>query len=144
MGTDEHRKRSPDELEELNTITEKVIGCAYRVSNTLGSGFLEKVYENALAHEVRKAGLSASQQQALQVYYDGMIVGEYCADLVVEDMLLVELKTVRALDEVHMAQCLNYLKATARPLCLLINFGNPRLEIKRIINWTPSRNKPQT
>jgi GxxExxY protein len=118
---------------EINQITEKVIGSAYRVSNTLGSGFLEKVYENALTYELRKAGLKTAQQQGIQVLYDGVVVGEYVADLVVEDRVLVEVKAVRALDNVHMAQCLNYLKATGLQICLLINFGKPRVEIKRII-----------
>jgi GxxExxY protein len=121
-------------LDEINRITEKIIGCAYRVSNTLGSGFLEKVYENALAHELRKAGLSALHQYAIHVYYDGIIVGEFAADLLVEQQILIELKAIVALGAIQMAQCLNYLKATGLPLCLLINFGKPKVEIKRIRN----------
>lgn len=81
-----------------------------------------KVYENALAHELRKAGLRILQQQAIQVIYDGIVVGDYIADLLVEDSVLVELKAVKALDEVHLAQCLNYLKAIGLHLCLLLNF----------------------
>ena len=115
-------------------ITEKIIGCAYTVANTLGSGFLEKVYENALAHELRKGGIDAKQQSGMNVYYDGIIVGEYVADLLVGNDILVELKAVKALDNIHMAQCLNYLKATGLQVCLLINFGSPRIEIKRIMN----------
>jgi len=98
----------------------------------LGSGFLEKVYVNALAHEVRKAGLSVLQQHGIAVLYDGVVVGEYAVDMLVERSLMIELKCVRALDNVHSAQCLNYLKATSMHLCLLINFGKPRLEIRRI------------
>jgi GxxExxY protein len=118
--------------EELNTLTEKVIGFAYKVSNSLGSGFLEKVYENALSHEIYKTGLDVKQQQSLKVWYDGVLVGEYVADLIVEEKILVELKAVKALDEIHQAQCINYLRATGYRICLLINFGKPRVEVKRI------------
>lgn len=113
-------------------LTEKIIGCAYAVSNGLGCGFLEKPYENALAHELRKAGLTVEQQHAIQIRYDNVIVGEYIADLIVEKVVILEIKAMRALDEIHQAQCLNYLKATGLPLCLLINFGQPRAEIRRI------------
>src|SRR3990172_4885277 len=95
----------------LNEISEHIIGCCYTVSNTLGAGFLEKVYENALAHELRKGGRVAEQQKSVTVRYDGVIVGEYLADLLVDQCVLVELKTVRVLDESHVAQCLNYLRA---------------------------------
>jgi len=125
MDTDEHR---------LNAVTERVIGCAYHVANTLGQGFLEKVYENALALEMRKAGLVVEQQRCLEVIYEGQVVGDYVADLLVEGCVLVELKAVKKFDDVHMAQCLNYLKATGLRLCLLINFGTPRVQIKRIIS----------
>jgi len=108
---------------EINKITKITIGCAYKVINTLGAGFLEKVYENALAHELNKAGLIVSQQHPIQVHYDGLIVGEYTADLFVENQLIVELKTVKELDQIHMAQCINYLKATGKNVCLLINFS---------------------
>lgn len=110
-----------------------MIKAALTVSNTLGAGFLEKVYENALAHELRKAGFMVEQQKAIQVAYDGVIVGDYLADLLVEEDLVIELKAVKALDEIHMAQCMNYLKATGMRLCMLLNFGNPKLEIKRIV-----------
>ncbi len=115
-----------------DAVSEAVIGCAFRVQNALGVGFLEKVYENALAHEVRKAELTAEQQVPVKVWYDGVCVGDYFADLVVNDRLLVELKVARKLDDIHLAQCLNYLKATQYRTCLLINFGNPRLDVKRI------------
>lgn len=130
--TDEHRFTQIKELEKLNPITEKVIGCSYTVSNTLGAGFLEKVYENALFHELQKAGLKVLQQHPVQVLYDGIVVGEYVADLIVEDCVIVELKSVKALDEIHQMQCLNYLKATGLHLCLLLNFGSRRVEIKRL------------
>jgi GxxExxY protein len=123
-----------DRRRSLDSITERIIGCAYTVGNTLGNGFLEKVYENALAHELRKAGLSVEQQRTLQVRYDGVVVGDYVADLLVDAAVLLELKSVRSLDEVHVAQCLNYLKASGLRVCLLINFGTPRVEIKRVVN----------
>ena len=103
------------------------------MSNGLGCGFLEKVYENALAHEIRKAGFPVKQQHSIHVWYDGVVVGEYVADLLVADSVLVELKAVNAIDPIHTAQCLNYLKGTGLEVCLLINFGKPRVEIKRII-----------
>jgi GxxExxY protein len=121
-------------IEEINKITEMIIGCAYKVSNTLGCGFLEKVYENALGIEIRKAGLLTEQQHRIQVFYDGIIVGDFTTDLFIENSILVELKTVKVLDIIHAAQCMNYLKATGLKLCLLINFGNPKVEIKRIIH----------
>jgi GxxExxY protein len=127
MDTDERRLL-------IDQTAEKVIGCAYRVSNRLGVGFLEKVYENALTIELRKSGLSVAQQLPVRIFYDGIVVGEYIADLIVEQLLLIELKAVRALDDVHMAQCLNYLKATGLAVCLLMNFAKPRVEVKRIVH----------
>ena len=119
---------------ELNALSGQVISCAFTVLNTLGTGFLEKVYENALVYEVRAAGLSVVQQYAAKVHYKDILVGEYFVDLLVNDVLLVELKTVKALDDAHRMQCTNYLKATGLRLCLLLNFGKPRLEIKRVAN----------
>ncbi len=130
MNADE---RGSDQ-KEMNELTEKVIRCAFAVSNTLGCGFLEKVYENALAHELRKAGLKTDQQHGITIHYDGVVVGEYAADLLVEGALLVELKAVKQLDDVHLAQCLNYLRATNLRLCLLMNFAKPKVEIRRIAN----------
>ncbi|MBN2577969.1 MAG: GxxExxY protein [Pirellulales bacterium] len=121
-------------MNRLNQLSEKVIGCAFTVSNALGAGFLEKVYENALAHELRKTGLHVEQQRGITVHYDGVVVGEYAADMFVENCLLVELKAAKSLEDVHLAQCLNYLKATRLPLCLLINFGTPKIQIKRVIH----------
>jgi GxxExxY protein len=117
----------------INEITQRVIGCAFTVSNTLGCGFLEKVYENALVHELRKAGLDVLPQHGIHVSYDGIIVGEFFADVLVEGCVILELKAVQALNDVHVAQCMNYLKATGLPICLLLNFGRPRVEVKRII-----------
>ena len=113
-------------------ISERIIGCAFKVRGTLGHGFLEKVYENALAHELRKAGLSVQQQADIQVFYDGVNVGTYFADLLVAGRILVELKSVKAIDDAHMAQCLNYLKATRLQTCLLLNFGKTKVEVRRL------------
>ena len=121
-------------IEQCNSITEKIIGYAFQVSNKLGVGFLEKVYENALIHELVNAGLTVEKQVPLKVHYDGVIVGDYAADLLVEKCVLVELKTVSSLEKMHLAQCLNYLKATGLKICLLINFGTIKVQIKRIIN----------
>ena len=100
----------------------------------MGAGFLEKVYENALFHELSKRGLRVVQQHPIQVWYDGIVVGNYCVDLVVEDEVIVELKVVKKIDDIHMAQCLNYLKATRKRVCLLINIAQPKVEIKRIVH----------
>jgi GxxExxY protein len=115
-------------------LSKKIIGCALIVSKTLGVGFLEKLYENALAHELRKAGLLVDQQHPVTVYYDGVVVGAYAADLLIEKTVLVELKAVAELNAVHRTQCVNYLKVSGLWLCLLLNFGTPRLEIKRVVN----------
>lgn len=117
---------------ELNALSEKAIGCAFAVGNALGCGFLERVYENALAHEFRKLGLKVEIQKPIPVIYDRVIVGDYFADLLIDGVLLIELKVSKGFDDNHKAQCINYLNATRLPLCLLINFGRPRVEIKRI------------
>ncbi len=119
---------------EIEKLTELVIGGAYNVSNTLGAGFLEKVYENAMKLELESLNLSVKQQAPINVYYKYNVVGEYYADLLVNDSLIIELKTVKAFDNVHIAQLLNYLKATGKKIGLLINFYNPKVEIKRVVN----------
>ena len=122
------------EEDRLRPVTETIIGCAFRVVNALGCGFLEKVYERALTHEIRRAGLEVKEQPAIEVWYDGVKVGDYVADLFVAGEVLIELKAVKALDETHLAQCMNYLKATGLKICLLINFGRPKVWIKRVVN----------
>ncbi len=119
----------------MNTdkITETVIGCGYRVSNALGTGFLERVYENALALELRKAGMEVEQQKPLKVLYDGVVVGEYAPDILVNGLVIVELKTAKAIDEAHQAQLLNYLRATGLHVGLILNFGTARLGVKRMV-----------
>lgn len=121
-----------EKIDRINQITEKITGCSYTVSNSLGAGFLEKVYENALSHELRKAGLKVLQQFDIEVFYDGVIVGKYTPDLFVEDTVIVEVKAISNLNDSEKAQCLNYLKATGLKIGLLINFGKPRIEIKRV------------
>lgn len=111
-------------------LTNTIIGCAFQVHNTLGAGFLEKVYENALRIELTKRGLKVKQQEPITVHYDEQVVGEFYADLCVEDRVIVELKAVRSLDKAHEVQLGNYLTATGIDTGLLINFG-PSVQVKR-------------
>ncbi len=120
-------------------ITGTIIQSFYTVYNALGYGFLEKVYENALVHELTKLGLKVRQQMPIQVYYDGISVGEYFADLAVEDCVIVELKAAESLRPEHAAQLINYLKATEIEVGLLFNFG-PKPEFARKI-FTNDRKK---
>ena len=108
----------------INELTEKVIGCAYEVHNALGAGFLEKVYENALRLELTAAGLEVKQQHPIPVEYRGEVVGDFFADLMVEDKLVVELKAVQSIAKEHEVQLVNYLAATGMDNGLLINFGS--------------------
>jgi GxxExxY protein len=124
---------TPIQRLELNEITEQIIGAAYTVGNNLGCGFLEKVYERALVHELRKRGINVEAQYVIRVFYDGIIVGDFTAELLVEQKVLVELKAVNALNDIHIAQSLNYLAATRLKLCLLLNFGKPKVEVKRLM-----------
>jgi GxxExxY protein len=116
---------------QYKEITEKIIGCAYIVYNKMGYGFLESVYEKCLLIELHKAGLKAESQQAITVYYENQIVGEFVADIVVEDIIILELKSVRRLAKVHEAQLVNYLVATGKAVGLLLNFGEQKVEVKR-------------
>ncbi len=113
--------------------TDRLLACAFKVHNTLGAGFLEKVYENALVHALCKEGIGCAQQKALQVWYDAVVVGEYVADLVIDNKIIIELKAVKELNSIFEAQLLNYLKATGLKIGYLLNFGNPKLEFKRMI-----------
>ena len=119
---------------ELNEITERIIGSAYEVSNTLGCGFLEKVYENSMVKELRCRKIKVEQQKKISVFYKKENVGEYFADLLVEDEIIVELKAIKQLTEIQEAQLMNYLKSTKKKIGLLINFGTSRVQIKRIVN----------
>ena len=117
----------------MNALTERIIGAAFDISNTLGAGFLEKVCEIALACELRLLGFTVAQQCGISVYYKDVVVGTYATDLAVEDAIIVELKVVQALNEFHVAQCVNDLRATEKSICLLMNFAKPRLEFCRIV-----------
>jgi len=117
----------------LAALTERVLKCAYSVLNSHGHGFNEKVYENSMVIELRDEGLNVEQQVSYDVTYKGQKVGHYIADIVVEGQVLLELKAVKGLDEAHVGQCLNYLKASGLKVCLLLNFARPKLEIRRIV-----------
>jgi GxxExxY protein len=119
--------------EELDALSERVIGAFFEVSNGLGAGFLEKVYEKALLQELALMGIRVKAQVPFSVFYKGLCVGQYLADLVVEGSLLVELKCVERLAGEHSAQCMNYLKASGIGVCLLVNFQKPRVDWRRIV-----------
>jgi GxxExxY protein len=122
-----------DERRLLDELSEKVLGAIFEVANTLGAGFLEKVYHRALLRELQLRGIPAVSQASFPVIYKGQLVGEYFADILVQDMLVVELKCVDRLSDEHMAQCLNYLRTSGRHLCLLVNFQKPKVEWKRVV-----------
>ncbi len=115
-------------------MTERVLAAVFEVSNTLGGGFLEKVYQRALLAELRLRGIRATAEASFAVTYKGHPVGEYFADLLVEDVLVIELKCAARLSDEHTAQCLNYLRASGRTLCLLVNFQKPKVEWKRVVH----------
>jgi len=133
MNTDKELTEKTAAVYPEAGLTEKILGAAFNVHNTLGTGFLERVYENALAHELRKAGVAVGQQKAIQVRYDGVVVGDYQADLIVDNRVLVECKAVNNFDPVHEAQLLNYLRATDIRVGLLLNFGRPKLQYRRLV-----------
>lgn len=116
---------------EYSELTEKIIKCAYIVYNKMGFGFLESVYEKCMLIELSNAGLVAESQKPVTVYYDEIKVGEFVSDIIVNESIIVELKSVRQLIKVHEVQLVNYLVATGKPLGLLINFGERRVEVKR-------------
>src|ERR1700686_1899142 len=121
----------------MNSLTERVLAAVFEVSNTLGAGFLEKVYQRALLRELALRGVRATAQASLAVTYKGYAVGEYFADILVEGVLVIELKCVERLASEHTAQCLNYLRASGRTVCLLINFQKPKVEWKAIVHEFP-------
>ena len=118
----------------LDELIERVIGAAFDVSNVLGAGFLEKVYERALLSELASRGISAKSQVGFPVSYKGQPVGEYLADIVVEGELIIELKCAESFSNEHVAQCINYLKASRKKVALLMNFQKPKVQLKRIVN----------
>ena len=116
---------------EDEDLTGQIIACAYTVHNSLGAGFLESVYQKSLAIELAKHGLSGVMEKKVPVYYDGELVGDFRADLIVEDRVIVEIKAIDNLTTPHEVQLVNYLVATNTPIGLLINFGTDSVEIKR-------------
>ena len=118
---------------DINEITFGINGAVFEVNRILGPGFMEKVYENALLVELEHRGLKAKSQVPISVSYKGHLVGDYLADIVVEESVIVELKAVESLQKVHIAQILNYLKATGYKLGILVNFTYPRAQIKRFV-----------
>ena len=124
-------KHSPHPYKH-SELTEKIIGCFYAVYKTLGYGFLEKIYENAMRIELAGCGLSVVQQRSIEVWYNQERVGEYFADLLVNDLILVEIKAVKSLMPEHEAQLLNYLKATPYEVGLLLNFGPQPQQMRRL------------
>ena len=118
---------------DLSDITYKINGAIFEVSRELGAGFLEKVYENALLVELRNMGLNTKAQVPTAVHYEGKVVGEYFADIVVEDKVVLALKAVEYFEKIHEAQLLNYLNASQYDVGLLVNFTYPKAVIKRIV-----------
>ena len=116
---------------EYEELTEKIIGCAYRVYNKMGFGFLESVYEKCLLIELKKQGLQAESQKTIIITYENEVVGEFTADILVEDSVILELKSVGRIVQAHEVQLVNYLVATGKPVGLIINFGERKVEIKR-------------
>jgi GxxExxY protein len=116
---------------ELSDLTEKIIGSAFRVYNTMGSGFLESVYHKSLHIELEKSGLMSEVHKPIKVYYDKQPVGDFIADIIVNQLVVVELKAIQNLNKAHEVQLVNYLRATGLPVGLLINFGEEKIEIKR-------------
>ncbi len=123
-------------------LTDKIIKAFFTVYNTLGFGFLEKIYENAMLLELQKCGFTIENQKNLKVYYDDTIIGEYYADIIVENKVIIEIKVCDTLGENHEAQLLNYLKATEIEVGLLLNFGH-KPEIKRKIFTNDRKNRPR-
>jgi len=123
-------------------ITEKIIKAFFKVYNTLGYGFLEKVYENALVIELQKMGFNISQQHNIKVYYDMKMVGDYYTDVIVDDSIIIELKAAETLKKEHKTQLINYLKATDKEVGLLLNFGRTP-EFKRAIFTNDRKNSLQ-
>lgn len=115
-------------------ITEKIINSAYEVHRLLGNGYLEKVYENSLVKELEYRNVKCKQQVPLEVYYKDYVVGNYIADIIVEDKIILEIKAIAGIEEKHFYQLLNYLKSTKKRLGVIINFGTNNVQIKRIVN----------
>lgn len=122
---------------EYKELTEKIIGCAYKVYNRMGYGFVESVYEKCLLIELKKLGWKAEYQKSITVSYENEIVGEFVADIIVEDTIILELKSVKQIVQAHEVQLVNYLVATGKPVGLVINFGEKKVEVKRKVKDLP-------
>jgi len=120
-------------------ITDKILKCFYKVYNELGYGFLEKVYEKAMFIELSREGLDAKTQYGIEIFYDGCLIGEYCADILVNEKIIIELKAVDFIRKEHEAQLLNYLKATKIEIGFLLNFGKKPM-FKRMIFSNENKN----
>jgi GxxExxY protein len=123
---------------DINEITYKINGAIFEVNRILGPGFLEKVYENALIIELKSRGLRATNQAPMSVLYKEKVVGDYFADILVEDEVIIELKTVDKIEKIHEAQLINYLKATGKTVGLLVNFKHKKAEVKRFVLDMPA------
>ena len=123
-----------NQKEKLAIVKERIVGATYKVSNTLGRGFTPDIYTNAIAHELRKLNVPVITWHGIDVVYDGVVVGTFVADLLVDDQILVDITTDAELTKKHIAQSTNYLMATQMPMCLLISFGKVQPTIKRITN----------
>jgi GxxExxY protein len=124
---------------DIDQLTYAINGAIFEVNRILGPGFLEKVYENALLFELKQNGIKAQAQAPIRVTYKEAIVGDYIADILVDDRVIVELKTVERIERIHEAQLLNYLKATGIKVGLLVNFKNTKAEIKRLVLDYPEK-----
>lgn len=127
-----------DEM-EFAEMTQKIIGCAFQVYNTLGFGYLESVYKNSMMIELRNAGLKAEQQKPIHVYYQGKLVGNFIADIIADDLIILELKSVRQISKEFEVQLVNYLTTTMKPIGLLLNFAPVKIEIKRKVRVLPEK-----
>ncbi|MDI6761745.1 MAG: GxxExxY protein [Thermodesulfobacteriota bacterium] len=129
----ETQKRTKGEF-LYGDLTNKIIELAIKVHKKLGPGFIEKIYEKALSHELNKEGIKYEKQKSIRVKYDEILLGDQRVDMIIEDKIIVELKAVSELNDIHQAQMLSYLKAADKKVGLILNFGKPKLEIKRVIN----------
>jgi len=131
MNTDYSLKS--DSAYRYQNLTSDILNCAFEIHNSLGCGFLEKVYEKALIYELESRGLKVTSQKAIKIKYKDKEVGVYLADLTIENKVIVELKVVEFLSKIHKAQVINYLRATGYKVALILNFSKPRLEYKRVV-----------
>lgn len=127
---------------EDQKLTRQIIGCAYAVYNQLGSGFLESVYQRSMLIELQKIGLDAQNEEPIRVHYDGQVVGEFRADLMIQSKVIVELKAIETLVKAHEVQVVNYLRATGVEVGLLLNFGPTEVQVRRLTKTAP-KNRDQ-